>query len=410
MSEIVFIVMALLLAGFVATRISFLLRIPHSVFLVVLGVAAGLVLHNHPAISPNLPRLLHKIFPELVFFVLLPPLVFDSSFHLDLGWLKKDLTALATLAIISLLLSTILIGWGLHHVFDLDLIACLTFGALISATDPVAVVALFKEVGAPLRLTTLVEGESLLNDGTAIVLFRTLIAASVAVELSPSVWGWSIVQFFLVAGGAVLVGIVVTVAVVMLLKFASQSSAAQLGITVCAAFLSFILADHFLHVSGVIATMVVGLGVGRHARREFSKASLEGMQHVWDFLGLAANTLVFFTVGLSVDPHLLRISLNYIPLTLLIVYLARAFSIFTVIPVVNRVRKKEPISFAYQVVLFWGGIRGGLALGLVLMLPESFAHRELFIALALSVVFSTLFVNALTTGRVMGLVKLKKQS
>ena len=136
-------------------------------------------------------------------FVLLPPLIFEAAYGLDFDQLRRELLPLTALSIVALVMSTALIGYGLHWVFRLKLLPSLVFGGLISATDPVAVVALFKEVGAPRRLNTLVEGESLLNDGTAIVLFRVLLAAAAAAQLGQGLIVRGALQFIEVAlGGA----------------------------------------------------------------------------------------------------------------------------------------------------------------------------------------------------------------
>jgi monovalent cation:H+ antiporter, CPA1 family len=313
------------------------------------------------------------------------------------------------LAVISLLVSTAIVGFGMHWIFGLQLIPSLTFGALISATDPVAVVALFKQVGAPKRLNALVEGESLLNDGTAIVLYRVFIGFVAVTTFTPAMVGSGIIQFAIVALGGVLVGVVSSFIVSMLLKMVSDSSA-QLGLTVAAAYLSFLVADHYFHVSGVIATMVVGLYLGNQARLELNKVALHGMHHIWEFLALTANTIVFFGVGANIDSSGIRASLWLIGPTIALVYFARAFAIFGSMPLVNRIKGVTKVSIQYQTVLVWGGLRGGLALALVLMLPEDFPHRQLFLSLASVIVLSTLFANALTMETILKWLKLKDLS
>jgi monovalent cation:H+ antiporter, CPA1 family len=406
MPFVVLILAILLTIGFLGSRIALQLRLPHSVFLVVLGVASGILLRNH---YPGLwlaTESLNRLFPTLVLYVLLPPLIFESAYSLDLDLLKKDFIPLGALSVVALVLSTALIGTGLHVFFGLHLLACLTFGALISATDPVSVIALFKEVGAPKRLATLIEGESLLNDGTAIVLFRTLLAATTSITIGNRLFFSGILEFFQVAVGGAMVGVLLAIGFSLMIRIVSHSGAAQLGLTVAGAYLTFIVADHVLGVSGVIATMAFGLFLGARARLDLNRDGLAGMKHLWEFLALAANILVFFAVGLIVDTSLLVQSIKYIPLTLTIVYVARALSVAGTIPLVNRLKVAPPISFPYQVVLFWGALRGGLALGLVLILPASFPHRDLFIALAISIVFSTLFFNALSTGQILRLLGL----
>lgn len=405
MAQSVFVLMVLLAAGFLSTRIAKAIKLPHSVFLVILGVLSGIVLRQyHPAALESFS----EQFPEIILYILLPPLVFESAYNMNFSDFKKDLVPIGSLAVIALIISTMFIGVFIHLIFKLDLIPCMVFGALISATDPVAVVSLFKEIGAPKRLNTLVEGESLLNDGTAIVLYRVLVGAVGASAVGFSLVESGALQFIQVALGGCLLGLALAVFTSWLLRLTPRSASAQLGITVAAAYLSFLIADHYLHVSGVIATLTIGLFLGARAKLELNKEALHGMHYIWEFLALSANIVVFFAVGATMNHSVLIKSLTFIPATLLIVYLARAVSVFVTVPVINKIPRIKAISFSYQFILLWGGLRGGLALGLVLMLPEHFPYRDLFLALATSVVFSTLFINALTIKSSLHLFKLDR--
>jgi CPA1 family monovalent cation:H+ antiporter len=406
MATIVVALMSILAVGFLGTWAASRLRVPHSVFLVILGVAAGMSIRGHAGATGTSIGHLADLFPDLVVLVLLPPLIFEAAYGFDFDQLRMELLPLAALSIAALVVSTALIGYGLHWVFRLELLPSLVFGALISATDPVAVVALFKEVGAPRRLNTLVEGESLLNDGTAIVLFRVLLASAAVSQLGEGFVVRGILQFGEVALGGALVGLGMAGTMSLLLKLTSRSGASQLGVTVVAAYLSFIVADRYLGVSGVISTLVVGLYLGRRARLELNRDALDGMRHVWQFLALSANVIVFVAVGLAADPALILSNVAVIPTTVGIAYLARALSVFLTIPAVNALRLSPSISIAYQVVLFWGGLRGGLALALVLLLPEGFPHKQLFAVLAIAVVTATLLINALTTKAVLRVLEL----
>lgn len=408
MVDVVLALMLILGIGFLGTWVAAKFRVPHSVFLVVFGVAAGMLIRGHAASSGGFVLYLTHSFPELVLYVLLPPLIFESAYHLDYDQLKRELYPLGVLSVVALIVSTLLVGYGLHWIFHLELLPSLVFGALISATDPVAVVALFKEVGAPARLNTLIEGESLLNDGTAIVLYRALLAATAARYVGGNLLLQGGLQFLAVSFGGAAVGLLAGWITSVLLQLTSKFTASQLGVTVISAYLSFIVADHYLGASGVISTLVLGLYLGRRARLELNREAYEGMRYIWEFLSLSANTLVFLAVGLAVDPSLLLGNISVIPLTVGIVYLARAFSVFTTIPAVNALRLARPISLTYQTVLFWGGLRGGLALGLVLLLPEGFPHKQLFVALAIAVVLSTLLINALTTKTALRILKLDR--
>ena len=413
MAQIILILMSLLAAGFVGVRVATLLKIPHSVFLVILGVFSGLIIKTHGSSEfgdLTLPTLISQHFSDVIIYIFLPTLIFEAAFHLDFDHLKEDLTSIAMLSIVGLVISTLLVGYGLHFLFPLPLLACLTFGALISATDPIAVVALFKEIGAPTRLTTLIEGESLMNDGTAMVLFRLLLGASIGASSRLELVYHGALAFILVSVGSVLFGLVIATLASFSLRLVKLSGAAQLGITLIAAYISFIVSDVYLHLSGVISTLVVGLYLGKRARLEFNKQALQSVNQIWEFFALSGNTLVFFAVGLSLNPNALLRNLTFIPLTLAIVYFARAISILGTVFLLNKSNHSKPISYAFQAVLIWGGLRGSLALGLALTLPISFPHRDLFLALTFSVVIVTLIINALTTKKVISLLHLSDLS
>ncbi len=390
----VLIIAILLGVGFVGTRVAVVLRLPHSVLLVLLGILGGIALKwTQAPISHDWG----ESFAEIILYVLLPPLIFESAYDINYGDLRRDMLPIAGLSVFGLLLSCALVGWGLHLTIGLALIPAFIFGALISATDPVAVVALFREVGVPRRLATLVEGESLLNDGTAIVLFRVMVGLLATGAITFGVVLHGALEFVLVALGGMAVGCVAILVTHLLLGWTSHSAPAQLGLTVATAYVSFIVADHFCHVSGVVATMTVGLYLGNRARLELSRDALHSMHAVWEFLALCANTLVFLAVGLVVDLNRLVGAALLLPATLLVVYLARTVSVVATIEPLNRLHFCEPISAAYNAILVWGGLRGALALALVLTLPETLVERSELLALATAVVLSTLILNALTT-------------
>ncbi len=390
--EAVLLTTILLCLGFLFTQLSRSVRLPHSVFLVIFGILSGYLLKHlgWTGVSATV-----DLFPQIILYVLLPPLIFESAYSLHFGDLKKDLLPVTMLAVVALVLSALVVGFGLHWILGLPLLPSLTFGALISATDPVAVVALCKEIGVPKRLNVLIEGESLLNDGTAIVLFNLMLALTLSSQ-GGNVLAYAASQFVKVACGGVAAGLAISLVMSVFLKITSRSTAAQLGITVASSYLSFIIADHYLHVSGVISTMVVGLYLGSRARLELSREALQGMHFIWDIIALSANTVVFFGVGLTVHPAAIVPALAFIVPTLILVYFARVFSVAATLFPLNAFGWIEKIGTAYQAVLAWGGLRGGLALALVLLLPDEFPHKQTFLTLATAVVLSSLFINALT--------------
>jgi CPA1 family monovalent cation:H+ antiporter len=404
--EIVEVLLVLLSFGFLSTRLAAWLRCPHSVFLVLMGIVGGILLARQ---GKDLPIDLHSDFGPLVFYVLLPPLIFESAYHLDVGHLRRDLVAVVSLATVGLLGSCVLIGSGLHLTFGTPLVGALLFGALISATDPVAVVALFREIGAPRRLATLVEGESLLNDGTAIVLFRLLVALPMSATLGGATIVGVVEDFFVVVVSGLAVGLVFSLLATWALRFTEASAAAQIGLTVASAYASFLVADE-IHSSGVMSTLIVGLYLGNRARLELNRDALHSMQALWEFIALSANTLVFLAVGLTVRTSHLTEAAALIPATLLIVYLARAATVALVLLPLNGLGWIPRIGGAFQAVLIWGGLRGGLALALVLAIPNDNPLKEQALAMATAVVVVSLVINAISTGWLMRLLRLDQLS
>lgn len=379
--------------GYLSTWGAAQFKLPHSVFLVVLGLAFGAYL-RHPLGNADLVSQFAKIYPDLIFYILLPPLVFESAYHLDWNHFKKDAVPLFVLSAIALIVSALFVGYSLHWLTLIPILPCLVFGSLISATDPVAVVSLFKELKISKRLTTLIEGESLLNDGTAIVLFRIFLGLSLASGRETSTF-LGILQFFGVTAGGALLGLAVGFCTRCLIRLV-PSVPSQLGLMVVAAYFSFLMADHFLGVSGVIATLATGLFLKNYAEKDLGYHAWMSTQEFWEFFALSANTLVFLFLGVMVDGALLFTYLNWLPVACGVVYLARAFSIFLTVPILNSLRLARQISGGDQFLLFWGGLRGGLALALVLALPPEFPERQFFLSLTTSVVLATILLNALS--------------
>ena len=200
LSEIILIIMGLLTVAMVAAGICRNIPVPYTVLLVILGILLGSAARNWSEFEPLLA---FQLTPELVLFLFLPALIFESALNLDARQMRKDIAPIMVVAIPALLISTFFIGIGLWLVIDIDFLLALLFGALISATDPVAVISIFKELGAPRRLTILVEGESLLNDATAIVLFKIILGLIVGGALTASNIGFAFLEFFKVFFGHV---------------------------------------------------------------------------------------------------------------------------------------------------------------------------------------------------------------
>lgn len=393
-SEVILVSMLLLSIAMLAAGLFRHFSIPYTVLLVIIG----LLLSEASQHSAHLEALQHfSLTPELVFFLFLPALIFESGLSLNARQLLQDLAPILTLAIPALLISTTLIGYGLWWLLDVDIIVALLFGALISATDPVAVVAIFKELGAPLRLNVLVEGESLFNDATAIVVFGILL--NMALQGSSMGWlesGAAVLEFLRVFFGGALLGAAMGLLVSELLYRLNSETSAILVMSVVSAYLSFIIGEHLLHVSGVMATLAAAISLNSYGLTRIAREVKPLLLETWEFVGLVANSLLFLLVGLSINSSQLLSHLDTVLLVVVLVLVARAATVYTLVPLTTRWFSLPRIQWAERHIMWWGGLKGGLAIAIVLSIPESLAGRELLINLTLGVVLFTLMVNAWT--------------
>lgn len=394
LSEILLIVMSLLALATLAAGFFYRLPVLHTVVLVVIGMALG---ELSGAWEPLADLQAFRLTSDLVFFLFLPALIFESGFNLNARQLVKDLAPVLVLAVPALLISTALVGFGLWWLLDLELPVALLFGALISATDPVAVIALFKELGAPLRLTVLVEGESLLNDATAIVVFS--IVLGIALDGGGSTLGtvgWAVLDFFRVFLGGALVGCLLGLGISELLCRLKCHLSAVLVMSIVMAYMSFILAEHLLHVSGVMAAAAAAVSLAVLGVTRMPPGTDRAIGETWEFIALACNSLLFILVGLSIDPGTLVNRLDVIGIAVTLVLAARAATVYSLVPATTRLFSLPRVSIGERHIMWWGGLKGGLAIAIVLSIPEQLPGRQLLIELTVGVVLFTLLVNAPT--------------
>jgi CPA1 family monovalent cation:H+ antiporter len=286
LSETILVIMGLSTMAMIAASVCRNLPVPYTVFLVIIGMALSAAADYVPALE-----LLDdfRLTPDLVFFIFLPALIFESALNLDARQLIKDIAPILALAIPALILSTAVIGFGTHYLLGIELTVALLFGALIAATDPVAVIALFKELGAPPRLTVLVEGESLLNDATAIVIFHILLGIAL-LGGSDSIAPWHAVgEFLTVFVGGVAVGALIGFGISELMRRIHSSELALLVMSVVMAYASFVIAEHVLHVSGVMAAVAAAVAMGLYAITRIPQSATHMIHQPWEVIGLICN-------------------------------------------------------------------------------------------------------------------------
>lgn len=378
---------ALLAGAVVLDVVARRVRLPLTVVLAAGGFLAAWVGGSLGVVSP----LRGERFEEVVVFVFLPLLVMEAALGLSTRDFVANLGPILVLAIAALTVSAALVGAALRLGLGIPLPAALLFGALISATDPVAVVAIFRELGVPRRLLTLVEGESLLNDGVAIVLFTILLAATLGGQVSVTA---SLTDFVRVFFGGAAIGAVLGFAAAAALPWLGRLPAAALSLA--AAYGGFVLADDVLGFSGVMATVTTGLVLGGLAPSRASAEVRATWHELWETLAHVANALLFLLIGLAIDPALIAANLGAIALAAVIVLLARAVAVIPLVSALERFAGIPPVGQRNEAVLVWGGLRGGVALALALALPEELPQREQFVAMTGGVVLITLLLNATT--------------
>lgn len=377
------------------------LRMPFSVLLVVVGALVSLVAHRVAFLQP-LAAL--QVTPEAVLFVFLPTLIFQSAFHLDARALRENLAPTLTLAVPGLVISTALIG-GIMHLaapwvgVGLSWAEALLLGSILSATDPVAVIALFSQLGAPKRLTVLVEGESLFNDATAIVLSRIILAVMAAGVMSGETLVLGGIQFLSVFFGGLVVGWLLALFAGAIIGAVEGDAFFEITLTTILAYLSFFVAEHYLHLSGVMAAVAAGVVLGGWGKAKISPSVVAYLEHFWDHLAGVANALIFLLVGLTVDLGALVDNIPVLFWVVVAMLVSRAIVIYGLVPMVGKLPGSDPIDHGYQTVMFWGGLRGGIALAIALSLP-AVVDQQLFITIATGAVMFTLLVQGLTIERV----------
>ncbi|MDQ7091063.1 MAG: cation:proton antiporter [Methylococcales bacterium] len=407
-SEILLVTFALLLVAMIAANLCRHIAIPYTVVLVILGISINLAEHFLP-FANNLQQF--HLTPDIVLFVFLPALIFESALSLDARALLKNLIAVAVLAIPGMLISALLVGLGLAWSMHLNLIVALIFGALISATDPVAVVAIFKELGVPKRLLILVEGESLLNDATAIVLFNIMLGFVATNEMLTSDILPAISQFLTVFFGGIVVGIVIGLMMSeLMVRLYHGSHGIPVILSMAMAYFSFILAEHYFHVSGVMSVLTAAICLNATGLIRLSHDTMRMVRESWEIIILTCNSLLFILIGLSVNVFTLLSHWNLILLAAAAVAIARAFSIYLLTPLTTYIFKLPKISLHERHIMWWGGLKGGLAIAVVLSIPDSLPEKKMLIELTLGVVLVSLLLNATTIKMLIHWLKLDQLS
>lgn len=394
------------------------LRLPHSVLLAVVGVSIGFASHllltsaTYGAAAQSITKL--PVRSTTFLYVFLPVLLFQAALTIEVRRMMEDAAAVLLLAVVAVVVATGVIGFGLDLFTPVPLAACLLLGAIVATTDPAAVVAIFRDLGAPARLTRLVEGESLFNDAAAITLFTFLLGV-LATGKTPSTEE-AVVAFALSFGGGAVFGLVAGRLVVWLLPLLRDLPSAEVTLTLALPYLVFVSCES-VHISGVVAVVAAGLTISALARPRLSPGSWAHLQAVWDQIAYWAGSLVFILASLLVPQLLTHMRLSDLGLLAMLIVLAltaRAAVLFGLFPLLSAVRLTQSISRPFQLVITWGGLRGAVTLALALAVTEHHGLRsevKHFVAvLATGFVLFTLLINGTTLRPLIRLLKLDRLS
>jgi CPA1 family monovalent cation:H+ antiporter len=380
----------LLIAASVIAILADKLKIPYTVALVIGGLAIG---------SLHRLRLLQSfsqgvrpdwLTPGVVLVLLLPPLLFEASINLPIDYLRDNLFPILLLANIGVLAAAVITGFAVHWVFQLPLIVGLVFGAIISATDPISVISVFKQMGVSKRLSMILEGESLFNDGTAIVLFGILVEGVSSGKLGIAK---GVAQFFMVVIGAAALGLAMGY---LFTKVTQRLDEPRIEITLTGilAYTSYLTADH-LHLSGVIATVAAGIVMGSYgARVGMSPRTRTAVWSFWEYAAFVINSLLFLLIGMRVRVGNLVHAWHATLIAVAAALIGRILSVYGLTPLSNLFGARIPLR--WQHLLVWGGLRGAIALALVLSLEDSFPYRSELLTWAFGVVAFSIIFQGLT--------------
>jgi CPA1 family monovalent cation:H+ antiporter len=404
-------------------------RLPHTVLLAIAGMGLGFL--GSWLISSGgkfgalgdafvgLDKL--KVGADTFLPLFLPPLLFTAGLNIEVRRLMDEVSAVLLLAIVAVVVCIACVGGVVHFVTGMDIVVCLLLGAVVSTTDPAAVIGIFRDVGAPKRLSILAEGESLLNDAVAIAAFGLFIGILVSrVEPDAAMTGSAggvVLVFLREFLGGLLLGFALARAAMFVLPRLGESDAAIASVTVALTYLSFVLADRYLHVSGVVSTVIAALTVAAYGPTHLHPHQWTSLLRLWAQLEFWASCLIFVLASMLAANVLLQITWLYGGAVIAVTvgaFLARGLVIFGMLPVLEKVHLVQPVNNRYKAILVWGGLRGAVTIVLAMVaagndkLPES--TRE-FIALSATLfVLVTLFVNATTLGLIMHLLGLDKLS
>ena len=375
------LILLLLIASTVAMATKWV-RVPYTLALVIVGMVIS-PMHFLPTVHVS---------PDLILLIFLPALLFEAAWNLRLDHLRENLLPILMLAVPGVVLSTGAIALVLNLGLGLAWKPALLFGAMISATDPVSVLALFRKLGLPTRLATIVEGESLLNDGTAAVVFRIILGVSAGASVGDVALD-SVREFVVVVAGGIIVGALIGFMASLLTSY-FDDHLLEITLTTISAYGSFLLCEG-LHVSPVIGVLVTGLVLGNYGRdKGMSPPTQVAVNSFWEYAAFVVNSLVFLLIGLEIQVTSLADHAAWVGWAVAATLAARLMAVSLLMPVSNALG--EVVPWRWQAVQFWGGLRGSLSIALVLSLPVDIEERAQLVTMIFGSVIFSLLAQGLT--------------
>jgi len=414
---------SLMLISLAVFLLSKKLKLPYTVLLVLAG--SLLVPISHIDFFSYITSF--HLTPELLFFVFLPILIFESAYNMNIRDVTENIYSISLLAVLGLIVSTLFVGIVGYYVFEaagfaVPMLALLLFGAIISSTDPVAVLALFKEYGAPQRLTLIFEGESLFNDSTGFAAFLVVLDLMTQGYQGYTSALQALFSFTTMLGGGIVFGLIMGFLFAKLIETVHGNEHLEITLTLLVAHLTFILSevisehlvlgDHEIRLSSIIATLTASMVMGNFGRFKMSHHVEEYMEQFWSYFAFVTNSLVFILMGLLFADLAIDLNVAILPILLAIglVAVGRAVSVYPLLWLLNITGKERNIPRNWMHLLAWGSLRGSLAVIMVLLIPDdltipdwhySFSVKQFVAAVTIGSIYFTLLVKATTIGKVM---------
>ncbi|PIY35347.1 MAG: Na+/H+ antiporter [Candidatus Aenigmarchaeota archaeon CG_4_10_14_3_um_filter_37_21] len=387
--QLLYLFIITIIVSLIAKQIKF----PYTIALVLIGFLISVL---------NLP--IKFVFnPEVIFFIFLPPLIFEGAYHMDFQELKRNIKPISAFAIFGVLLSTFFVGFLLNKFLGFPWHTAFLFGAIISPTDPISVLAIFKKVRVPKRLSVILEGESIFNDGVGIVLFRIILGliATGTFSIINSISG-----FLASSVEGIVLGIAVGLLAVEIIKKVDDHLL-ELLITIIVAYGCFLLGDSF-HISGIVAIAVAGLIIGDKKTKIMKPSAQISIFTFWEFAVFIVNSLIFLLIGLKLRIGTFISNFSLILAVSLIVLLSRFLSVYLLSGILNRFNQK--ITKKWKFVISMGGLRGSIPIALALSLPITFEYYDIFASVIFGVVVISIVFGGLSLIPIIDKLKLRKRA